>query len=408
MGRYTNVKRAELATQAAQAAQAAAVTAQDKAATAAEKVSAQMKTEKPDTTLHLAKKDQVREEVAVNLDISGNEVAPRIPRGNIHRDQMMEEIRAQRGEEKAEADGLEAVTAAAEKTPQTSEPVVVTLEKLPEAQPEPQTAQEPVQEPAAEMVTVKVDGKEFQVSKAEVDEAGGIVSYQKERAATNRLAATNQALAETRRTQAQIAQWIQQNTQQQPTLTDDQFTQSKMDTIRFGTAEESAAALKEVLARANPRMDPNLIVAEATANIKYDAAKTRYTKDYKDILANPLLAKLGTTLENERAERYRQNGRVNWAQLTQVDWNAHFSIIGNQLRSVLGQKPHQLPQDAAPPKDGSTSQLSEKEARKASIVEPPKAAAARAASKEEPTLTPEEARQASLREMRKSRGLPVD
>ena len=293
------------------------------------------------------------------------------PRDN-ERDDAMDEILAKRGQieepETKETETTEPETKDSEvsetKEPETKEPESVEPKK----------------------VRVKVDGEEFEVPQEEIDAAGSVAIYQRERAAENRLRKTNESLAETRRIQAQIAQWLEQNTPKAIVETDDQFITARMESVRFGTPEESALAMKEILGRTNKPVDANLITTVAINRIREDAGIDVFKKEFSDIVSSPLLLKLASTLENEKKQ-----------QLKQVpDWNEFYRSIGNEIRSVVGRQNQTFAKQA----DGNTSQP-DKEERKSSIVNLP-TAASRAAV---PEAQKPETREDVLNEMRKARGL---
>jgi hypothetical protein len=82
------------------------------------------------------------------------------------------------------------------------------------------------------------------------------------------------------------------------------------------------------------------------------------------------------------------------------DWNHFYRSLGNEVRAVM---PKQSQQSVTQKTPDSTSQASDKEERKSSIVNLPQAAA-RAALPEEPKP---ETRADILNQMRKTRGLPT-
>ena len=275
-----------------------------------------------------------------------------------------------------------------------------------EAKPEPATEPEAVKEatkaePAAEVETVvetvepakvkiKVDGEEIEVTQAEVDDAGGVRALQRELASERRLQKANEIVAETRRTQAAIAEYVQQQqSKKEPEVTVDQFIQSKVNTIRFGTEEESASALKEIFERASQKVDPQAITRQVLGEVKRNQAIDGFAKEFQDIAANPLLLRLAMSLEAERTAK----GPVE-------DWPRFYRTIGNEVRGVA--RPHQPPASESKTAD-TTSTGSDKEARKASIVNLP-TAAARA---ELPKESKPETREDILNEMKAARGLPT-
>lgn len=339
-----------------------------------------------------------------------------LQRRNEPRERAMEEIMSHREKEGvAPAPSVAPEPEQTEKAPKAAEPATQNAAAQ-------QT--EPVQgatEPAAaveqvEMVTVKVDGVESQAPKADVDAAGGIHAYQRDKASENRLAKAQQALAESKAMQAQmVALWQQQQQAAQPvapTLSDDQFIAQKLDAIRFGSNEEGAAAMREVLSR--QAVDPNAVVVQATTSMKYEVAKAKFAADFNDLHANPVLSKLVRTIEQEEVSKFVQGGRVNWGALANVDWNGFFNTIGVQVRGALGRssQPASATQAVASPAQagaaaqGNLSQTADKEARKAavsSVVSLPTASARAAA----PEAEKPESREDILNNMRKKRGIPT-
>ena len=277
-----------------------------------------------------------------------------------------------------------------------SEIVPARIAPAPVAEPAPETPApdvKPVETPPAEpikMVKVKVDGQEFEVAQTEVDEAGGVTAYQKDKAAENRLRKANETLAESRRIQAEIAQWIQQQTK--PAVeTDDQFIASKIDVIRFGTPEESAAALKAVLERS--KIDQNAVTRNAVTIMQRNLALDIFKKEFQDVASNPDLLRLAVFLENELIPQAGPN----------LDWQNFYRSIGNRVRSVVGRPSQSATTPTAAPTSDTPSPASDKEARKASIVNLPVAAARAELPKEEKPETREDV----LNQMRKSRGIPT-
>jgi len=301
------------------------------------------------------------------------------PRNN-PRNEMMEELIASRNAEPQD-------------TPQPDNTQPKQAETTPEA-PAIEAAPE-----APKTVRVKVDGEEFDVPEAEIEEAGGVKAYQKDRVAENRLRKSNEALAEVRRGQAQLAAWLQQ--QQAPKVpqqTPEAFIMEKVDVIRYGSPEESAAALREVMERNNPRVDSNAIVGQAVSVMQQQAAEQQFVQEFADLVHTPLVLKTIIREKDERIADAAKNGnRI-------ADWPTFYRSLGNEMRSAFS-KPNQLAtaQKESSLTTGSTSQaLSDKEARKASITNLP-TAAARAAM---PESDKPETREDVLSQMRKSRGIP--
>lgn len=369
MGRYSNAKRAELAAKAAETASKAVQV----------KEPAQVDTVEPQ-----AESESTR---------SAPEKVFRNPR-----DGMMEEVIArhnkgfepQEPEEPKEEPKAEAPKA---ETPK-EEPKAETPKAEPTEEPKAEPAPEAAPEPQVKYVRVKVDGEEFDVTEQEVNDAGGLRSYQLQRAGENRLKKAQEILAEARRVQSESAP-------KPAPVTDDQFLQERIDIIRFGTPEESSAALREVLQRSNPKTDNSIVINQAVTQIKRDNAITRFKEEFSEVAANPLLMKLAGTLENETLAKIPPEALANPQFVVQFDWNDFYRRIGNQVRGAVG-RPSQPAQPSQT--NGTPSPSPDKEARKASIVNLP-TAAARAAMPEE---AKPETRADILNDMRKARGLPTE
>ncbi len=135
------------------------------------------------------------------------------------------------------------------------------------------------------------------------------------------------------------------------------------------------------------------MIAEMAADrIRHDDAVKSFDKEFKDIGANQMMLKLVVALRNEQLQKGHPG-----------DWDNFYRSLGNQVRAVMpksgngttSQTPDKLTTD-------TTSQPSDKEARKSSIVNLP-TAATRAAVPEEPK---QETRADTIAAMRKARGLP--
>ena len=327
----------------------------------------------------------------------GNEGLKKTPRGNVHRAEIMEELRQSRGEKEPPKEEEEKAEAEPEKKdPEPAAPEKTAAETAPIAA---ETAPEPA---APKTVKAKVDGEEFDVPEEEVEAAGGLKAYQIQRAAENRhkkaqelLEKAQQESAAVRAQQELIARLVQNQMPQQPTVTDDQFIKSKVDAIRFGTPEESAAALQEVMARTHRNVDPSQVVQVAMLGMQKQQAVASFKASFPEIVSNPILMEAALAMEAKETARM-QAGQI------PTDFQKMYTEIGNKIRGAIPLRQNQ-PVDQ-PEANGNTSQVADKEARKASIVEPPKASA-RAAAKEEPKP---ETREESLKRMKKARGLPVD
>lgn len=338
------------------------------------------------------------------------ETPPRGPRPkprNDDRQLLLEELeRAEMqrkgitAEEKHEDAEAQAKPAAQEEKPKDA--AAQQDEKSPEDKAEVKAEETPAADaatPAApetiKTVRVVVDGEEFDAPLSEVEASGGIKNFQIQKASENRLRKANEALAEARRLQAMMAA-MKPQTPAAPSQSDEEFIKSQVDTIRFGTPEESAAALRQVLQRANPRLDPQAIVAQVAMQVQKQNALNNFRTEFPDIVANPMLLKLAAVLE---AEQVRAAAAQDPQAVAQLDWPSFYRTIGNQVRAVAG-KPHQQAPAGAPAQSGTTSQA-DKEARKASIVNLPAASGARAKPPEEEK---QPTREELLNEMRRARG----
>ena len=328
--------------------------------------------------------------------------APR-PR-NDERDQAMAQIRQREMEQKGLAEPevkpeMPQMDAHPETPPEQPATEAAAAQPAPEAGAAPETpAAEAAPEPI-KTVRVKVDGEEFDAPQDDVEAAGGIKSYQIQKASENRLRKASETLAEARRMQEAIAHYVQQQqAPKTPQVSDAQFIASKLDAIRYGTPEEGAAALLEIQQRANPQIDQNALTNQAIMQINYQAAVRKFGTEFADVTANPLLMRLTQSLAEDRIKAMQNNP----AQLAQLDWEDFYRRIGNEVRGVA---PRSNQTAAAPTTTGPTSSVSsDKEARKSSIVTLP-TAAARAALPEE---AKPETRAESLNRIRKSRGLPTE
>lgn len=244
-----------------------------------------------------------------------------------------------------------------------------------------------------EMVDLKVDGEIIRRPKAEVDAEGGVAAAQIRMAYEKRLKTANEAAAESKQMIAAMQQFMQrmQPQQTQPQPSRDDLIKAKVQQIQYGTPDEAAAALREIMQLNAPQqVDPNLIVQQAMIRFGQQQAAQQFKAAHNDILANPLAAKMAVLLENEGLQ-----------QGIPSDFGAFYTGIGNQLRGVFGKpnQPAENPVTQAP----TSAPASDREARKASITTLPRASA-RAAPPEDPKP---ETREQVLAEMRKARGLPT-
>ncbi|MBM3460738.1 MAG: hypothetical protein FJX76_01425 [Armatimonadetes bacterium] len=239
-----------------------------------------------------------------------------------------------------------------------------------------------------------MDGEEFDVPEEEVNEAGGVRAYQREKASEKRLAAARQTLEESRRMMAQL---LEAQKPQEAPVSDVEFLKARLDKVRFGTDEEAVSAFQEVIGRVAKPVDVNALIAQTTEKWRHDTAIESFAKANADILSDPTLGVLAHALQQQGMEQLRKTKAPG-----PVDWNGFYSTIATQIRNATGRH-SQPPGVPAPATTGTapspTSPVSDKEARKASIVTLP-TAAARAVAPAEPKP---ETREDILSEMRNSR-----
>lgn len=279
--------------------------------------------------------------------------------------------------EAPDAEDLEEVPAT-----QTAEDTPSPVEAAPAAEPAAAEAT-----PQVKTVRVKVDGEEFDAPEEDVNAAGGVRAYQMQKASENRLRQAADAVAEIKR----LAAGMVPQKPSEPQPSDAEFIESKVDAIRFGTQSEAAAAVQEILARANKQNDPQAMIEQAVGRIKHDQAVADFDKEFADLAAKPLALKLVVAMRNDQLAQHSRERKP-------VDWKNLYFTIGQQVRSLVGGSSQPA---SAPQTQGPTSQKSAKEARKASIVVLP-TAAARAAPPAEPKP---QTREEILDEMKKSRVL---
>jgi hypothetical protein len=281
-----------------------------------------------------------------------------------------------------------------EAKPEVPDPTPLTPEQILAANQESQPAPAPVvEEVVPETVTVKIFGEERQVPKEEVEEYGGIKAYQIAKAAEVQLREAKEAQAEARRERENLMRHLQQQMQpKEPIKTPAQIVQEKIDLIRFGTPEESAAALQEVLEKSQTKIDPNHLLHQAVQLFNEQTAFAKFKSDFPEIASNPELEKFATMLGREQALEIYKLGKT-------PEWSKFYTDLGQKVRSVIGYKPNQ-PAPIATTTGQTSPGSSEKEARKASIVTLP-TAAARAKQPEEPQPP---TRAEIFSEMRRGRG----
>lgn len=285
-----------------------------------------------------------------------------------------------------------------------------TPEPEPEGEPEPTVQAEATPEPAPapapepEMVTAKVDGEEFQVPKAEVEEYGGLRAYQMYKAAEKRLAASKEAekrMAELLKTvDTQVRQPAQPV---DPPRKPEDIIRDAVAKIQIATPEEGAAALANVLQTLIPKApDPQQISFQTLMLMRATEAEDRFVKENADLVENPLLKQLVISEKQRRLAEYQSKKQL------PPDWHQFYTAIGSEIRAAIG-RPATTPVPAAqtPSQPTSGSAATDAQAarvqRKASITALPTASARATLPEEQKPPT----RAELLDQMRKARGQPV-
>jgi hypothetical protein len=311
----------------------------------------------------------------ITADRSDNDRPPvKVTPDHSTRMAAMEEIRKSREAEEAEEPTHE------------EEPPEASTEAAPEAETKVET---PAAPEAPEVVAVKVDGQVFQVSKADVDAEGGVVAYQINRAAERRL----QKAQEYMRAQADALAKTQQSLAP-PKPSVDELIREKIANVQFGTPEEATEAIKEIVSSLRgPQVDPEQIKRDTIDAFMSDSAAREFVRRNAYLMKDPLVQKLAVIAERDMIQ----------AQGKPQDWNTFYQSLEVSLRNTLG-RPTSTANDATLPTSQPTSgSVANKDARKASIVALP-SAAARAVAPEEPKP---KTREEVLAQLKRARGQAV-
>jgi len=264
--------------------------------------------------------------------------------------------------------------------------------EIPVAEPTPAPETEPVAEEASgpEMVEIKVDGQSFQVPKTDVDAEGGVAAFQINRAAERRL----HKAAELARANADALAQTQKSLEPPPPSVDE-ILRAKVAELQFGTEDEAVTAIKDMfLALKGPELDPQKLKQEAREEWFAEAAMNEFVQRNQDIMSNRMFAQVAALTERDMLAS--QGKPSNWRQF--------YADLEGNLRNSLGRPTIAASggatQTTSLPISGS---VADKDARKASIVALP-TAAARAAAPEEPK---EPTREETLARLKRARGQPV-
>lgn len=192
---------------------------------------------------------------------------------------------------------------APEKAPETEEapPEGEDKEEEEKAEPEPPKAEEEAEKPE-ELVTLRVDGKEVQVPKSKIVDAG-VRTLQKEAAADKRLEEATRLL--------KAAQEFSQKQQpmQQP-LSDQDVAHVIAQALRTGDEAQASAAIQALMqsGRSQPIPDVRQVVAQ---EFEATAALDMFKRDFADIVSDPTAMLLASSLEDQRIARVQAGAEPN-------------------------------------------------------------------------------------------------
>lgn len=147
--------------------------------------------------------------------------------------------------------------------------------------------------PAPEMVTVKIDGQESQITKSEVDEYGGVKGYQIAKAAEKRLHELNEARQTTNAHNAELARLIQ--LQRQPAQPAAPQPNPDEGLIRSVNVLRTSENEQEVLQAVKSLTQPATIPAQQIAQLvnaqfawkEVNTAEKAFVDRIKDVLYEP-------------------------------------------------------------------------------------------------------------------------
>lgn len=192
---------------------------------------------------------------------------------------------------------------APEKAPETEEapPEGEDKEEEEKSEPEPPKAEEEA-EKQEELVTLRVDGKEVQVPKSKIVDAG-VRTLQKEAAADKRLEEATRLL--------KAAQEFSQKQQpmQQP-LSDQDVAHVIAQALRTGDEAQASAAIQALMqsGRSQPIPDVRQVVAQ---EFEATAALDMFKRDFADIVSDPTAMLLASSLEDQRIARVQAGAEPN-------------------------------------------------------------------------------------------------
>jgi len=266
------------------------------------------------------------------------------------------------------------------------------------AEPEPQAAAAPTpavpnnaphilteEELANYQVRTKIDGQEQLMPAAEA-----LRVHQKDAAASKRLDEAARRTAELDRQEAELRQREEalsaspNNPKVDPSTTLDDQANELVSALYEGDEEKTKAAVKKIFgerqpAIPQPELDIDQVAERARQKMKDDEAMQAFITDYQDVVADPFLVQMADT---HRAQALRDGKPLDEA----------LTYAGDTTREWLKAK-------------GVTVTSNDKAARKAELDHVQ--AASQKTNVPEPATDGAENASDTIREMRKSRGLPV-
>jgi len=156
-------------------------------------------------------------------------------------------------------------------------------------------------------VSVKVDGQSFEADAAEVEAAGGINAYQRDRSSQNRLDKSKQILQQAREEAERIKQQavadaktqadLAKNSTSPPTSSDDLSDEALAEMLYSGDEKEAAKAIRIMRQRgqsqAGVAIDTNKLMTEATQKAIWEVerrdANRLFKENYSDLDAHQVL-----------------------------------------------------------------------------------------------------------------------
>ena len=163
----------------------------------------------------------------------------------------------------------------------------------------------------SDLVEVVIYGESEMVPKSKVDEAGGLVAYQKHRAAEYKLNQAKEQAAKILEEARQTSGLSQEPSPDQSRGESEKTPaigvsmdrlQATVEAMQDGTVEEGVEALQDLLSQIGGQSqsnDPNELVSMVVARIDHNAAMQQFEKAYPDIMSDPKLLSMVTARDGE-------------------------------------------------------------------------------------------------------------